>query len=225
MFSVSNSASGWSSTSLRYGSDMDLNLDLSALSNIEFVIDNFDGDLDNTGRQVTFTMNLISGIGTPGYKSKAVSIVLTNDGEYVIPVTLPGLGQVNFGDIDRINIGWTDQGTTGGNDYSFGPFCARSGNGNNKNYAEITILDDPRVEIFPVPANEVLNLEVETFEDRNLSFTIVDLMGRTVLSGNSAIALGLNAFSFNTSELANGVYTLVLVQQGEIQNLRFSVVH
>jgi len=225
LISVDNESNAWSSTSLRYGSNADLNLDLSALSNIEFVLSNFSGNLTGSSRQITFTMNLISGIGTPGYKSKAVSIVMKNDGEYVIPVTLPGLGQVNFGDIDRINIGWTDQGTTGGNDYSFGPFCARSGNSMNKNYAEITILDDPRVEIFPVPANDVLNLEVETFEDRNLSFTIVDLMGRTVLSGESPIALGLNAFSFNTSALANGVYTLVLIQQGEIQNLRFSVVH
>lgn len=225
LITVDNDANGWSSTSLRYGSNADLNLDLSALSNIEFVLDNFAGNLTGSGRQVTFTLNLISGIGTPGYKSKAVSIVMQNDGEYVIPVTLPGLGQVNFGDIDRINIGWTDQGTTGGNDYSFGPFCARSGSGNNKNYADITILEDPRVELFPVPANDVLHLEVETFEDRTLEFAIIDLMGRTVLSGKSAISLGLNAFSFNTAELANGVYTLMLVQEGEIQNLRFTIAH
>jgi len=225
LITVDNETNAWSSTSLRYGSNADLNLDLSALSNIEFVLDNFAGNLTGSGRQVTFTLNLISGIGTPGYKSKAVSIVMQNDGEYFIPVTLPGLGQVNFGDIDRINIGWTDQGTSGGNDYSFGPFCARSGTGNRKNYADITILDDPRVELFPVPANDVLHLEVETFEDRTLEFAIIDLMGRTVLSGKSPISLGLNAFSFNTTELANGVYTLVLVQEGEIQNLRFNVAH
>lgn len=227
-FSVSNSASGKSLVSLRYGNFGDLNADWSAFQNPEISIPGLTGDLSPNGRQVIFSLNLISGNGTPFMKSKLISIVMSANGDYVIPTFLNNFSQVDFSDIDRVNIGLTEIGASGGSDYTFGGVCVRAGlapQAGQSIYAKEGLIEGDLVNVYPVPAGDRLFLDIMSENEGAVSFSILDMNGRVVIEGESTVTFGANGFEFNTSELANGVYTLSLVKNGELKHHRFSVVH
>ena len=227
-FSVSNNASGKSLVSLRYGNFGDLNADWSAFQNPEISIPGFDGDLQGTQRELIFSLNIISGNGTPFMKSKLISIVLKNDGDYVIPTFLNNFSQIDFSDVDRVNIGLTEVGTSGGSDYLLRSVCVRDGlapQAGQSIYAKEGLIEGDLVNVYPVPAGDRLFLDIMSENEGAVSFSILDMNGRVVIEGESTVTFGANGFEFNTSELANGVYTLSLVKNGELKHHRFSVVH
>lgn len=227
-FAVSNSASGKSLVSLRYGNFADLNADWSAFQNPEFSIPGLTGDLAANNRTVIFSLNLVSGRGTPLMKSKLISIVLSSDGDYVIPTFLNNFSQIDFSDVDRVNIGLTEVGANGGSDYLFGGVCVRAGaapQAGQSIWAKQELIEGDLVNIYPVPASDHLFLDIMAENEGPVAFRIIDMNGRTVIEGESSITFGANGFEFNVSELANGIYTLSLTKNGETENRRFSVVH
>jgi hypothetical protein len=63
--------------------------------------------------------------------------------------------------------------------------------------------------IFPNPSSERINVNFEAEKEANLSFTIVDLSGKTVIHlMNERCKIGLNQFSFALDKLEKGVYFL-----------------
>jgi|GEM_PF-1864044 len=232
-FAVSNSASGKSLVSLRYGNFADLNADWSAFQNPEFSIPGLTGDLAANNRTVIFSLNLVSGRGTPFMKSKLISIVLSNDGDYVIPTFLNNFSQIDFSDVDRINIGLTEVGANGGSDYLFNGVCVRAGAAlqagsspySASNFNKQNLIEGDVVNVYPVPASDRLFLDIMSENEGPVAFRIIDMNGRTVIDGESSITFGANGFEFNVSELANGIYTLSLTKNGETEFRRFSVVH
>jgi len=74
--------------------------------------------------------------------------------------------------------------------------------GNGKATADEPLED--KVMLYPVPANEVLNISVTDHEEY-LSFEIIDVTGKVMLQQQN---INANTTTLNSNELAKGVYFL-----------------
>jgi len=79
----------------------------------------------------------------------------------------------------------------------------------------------PDLLIYPVPANEALNVELLTPMIKGVQYSIYDLEGRLISSGK----LNGNSIStINTKQLEPGIYILNLYDQAVIASRRFTIV-
>ncbi|MDO9254670.1 MAG: T9SS type A sorting domain-containing protein [Bacteroidales bacterium] len=70
--------------------------------------------------------------------------------------------------------------------------------------------------LFPNPASDVLNIELLTNQNANLSMEITDMLGRVkVMKTMGELTEGVNTFRIGISNLVNGVYTIRLNLDGE----------
>lgn len=78
----------------------------------------------------------------------------------------------------------------------------------------------------PNPANEQTTINFELNKNSDVAFSIVDMNGRTVknvkLNGQQA---GKNVYTLNTSDLATGIYNVVMHANNGIFTKKLSVVH
>jgi hypothetical protein len=76
----------------------------------------------------------------------------------------------------------------------------------------ISILPDRKggnnVTIYPNPAHNTLNLDVNSTDSGILPIEITNLMGQVVLSQQATLSAGSNVLSLNISSLSSGVYIL-----------------
>lgn len=76
--------------------------------------------------------------------------------------------------------------------------------------------------IYPNPVADVLNVEFITNENTSVQYSIMDLQGRLVINSNSMEAsTGMNLWTVDLSELANGSYILQLTTQNGRMNKAF----
>ena len=80
---------------------------------------------------------------------------------------------------------------------------------------------------YPNPVSNVLNVSYIRTQSKIINFTIVDLLGKVVLSieENSSQLLGENIKSINVSTLDNGNYFLKISSEGVVENMPFIVSH
>lgn len=65
---------------------------------------------------------------------------------------------------------------------------------------------------YPNPVNDMLNLEISMLESTHANISVVDMLGREVISlGEVALATGNNKFEINTSNLSNGAYFVKII--------------
>lgn len=64
--------------------------------------------------------------------------------------------------------------------------------------------------IFPVPARDKLNIEFSCTQNLDLDFAIVDVAGRVVKTDKMIVNQGINKYSVDVTDLAQGFYTLLL---------------
>ncbi len=95
------------------------------------------------------------------------------------------------------------------------------GKGTVVNAGDPSSINDPQnlinVELFPTPADEVINFSftVDNPEDFNLGIFSID--GREVLNHSGHLNHGLNQFSLNTASLSSGIYYCVIhLMEGQI---------
>ncbi|MGL4598838.1 MAG: T9SS type A sorting domain-containing protein, partial [Bacteroidia bacterium] len=62
------------------------------------------------------------------------------------------------------------------------------------------------VNLFPNPANELVNVNINLVQAENVAITMFNAMGQAVLFENRDMAAGATNVQFNTSNLASGVY-------------------
>ncbi len=77
--------------------------------------------------------------------------------------------------------------------------------------------------LFPNPAMDQVTVEVPLEADGKVSVSILDMSGKTTLAQQKMLTKGENQFTFDISNLPNGVY-FVQVRNGEIANTRKLVV-
>jgi hypothetical protein len=66
------------------------------------------------------------------------------------------------------------------------------------------------VSLFPNPAKSDLRVQLNLTEPTIIEFSIMDLVGQTLLNENLNASAGLNNFKINLSNLANGIYMVKL---------------
>jgi len=81
---------------------------------------------------------------------------------------------------------------------------------------------DAEVSLFPVPANETLNLTVELATSGDLDVEIINSLGQIIERRNFSDIVGTRNFQFNISDLANGQYQLRLISQGKTLTRSFN---
>jgi hypothetical protein len=78
--------------------------------------------------------------------------------------------------------------------------------------------------VYPNPANNTLNVDLETQVPGPVEFSIFDLTGKLVMVRNEKATSGSNRFSFDMSTLSEGIYMLEVNEGGNIRTQRISVV-
>jgi hypothetical protein len=77
---------------------------------------------------------------------------------------------------------------------------------------------------YPNPVNDMLNLEISMLESTHANISVVDMLGREVISlGEVALATGNNKFEINTSNLSNGAYFVKIISNAGITSKKISV--
>ncbi|MDZ7880762.1 MAG: T9SS type A sorting domain-containing protein [Saprospiraceae bacterium] len=71
------------------------------------------------------------------------------------------------------------------------------------------------ISVSPNPANDVLNILVETKTDDDLEINLLDIFGKTIKHQKMATQQGLNNKSLDLQDLPNGIYFLQLQQGSE----------
>lgn len=71
--------------------------------------------------------------------------------------------------------------------------------------------------LYPNPTASVFTLEFSIAQTQKLSFDIIDITGKRVVTLlNEYVKAGLNQFSFTTNDLANGTYFLIIKHENKI---------
>ncbi len=79
---------------------------------------------------------------------------------------------------------------------------------------------------YPVPASDVVNVELYSVIGADVAVTISDISGKTVKSvGSQTLVAGGNLVSASVSDLNNGLYFLNVVSNGAKTTYRFTVAH
>jgi len=73
-----------------------------------------------------------------------------------------------------------------------------------------SILSDASIEIYPLPATDLINLEFEALESSVLELTISDVSGKQMMASSLNVNFGNNVIREDISALAQGIYILKL---------------
>jgi aminopeptidase YwaD len=76
------------------------------------------------------------------------------------------------------------------------------------------------LKLYPNPANDNLTVNLISNTNGNLSIRLINMMGQTLSYENITIFNGAINHSLDVSEIANGVYSVEVVLNGEKQHQR-----
>ena len=77
--------------------------------------------------------------------------------------------------------------------------------------------------VYPNPATDVLNIEVNASQASEMSINVYNIMGQNVMSKNVNITTGMNTRSISTSELTSGIYFVTVKANGFENTMKFIV--
>ncbi len=76
------------------------------------------------------------------------------------------------------------------------------------------------VNVYPNPSNGKINLELNTDHESKFIISVIDMMGKQIISLNHKVSIGRNNLEIDLSSFANGIYTLHIVDGNSENNLR-----
>ncbi len=79
------------------------------------------------------------------------------------------------------------------------------------------------VNVYPNPASDKINVEINSLDNEPVSYSISDLSGRTIKNGQLGSAMSNSTFSIDISDMYNGSYLLTIISkdnQGTIRILK-----
>ena len=79
------------------------------------------------------------------------------------------------------------------------------------------------VRVYPNPATDVLNIEVNASQSSAMSINVFNIMGQKVMESNVNINTGMNTPSINTADLASGIYFVTVKANGFENTMKFIV--
>ena len=79
------------------------------------------------------------------------------------------------------------------------------------------------VRVYPNPATDVLNIEVNASQSSVMSINVFNIMGQKVMESNVNINAGMNTPSINTADFASGIYFVTVKANGFENTMKFIV--
>ena len=77
--------------------------------------------------------------------------------------------------------------------------------------------------VYPNPASDVLNIEVNASQASEMSISVYNIMGQNVMNQNVNVTTGMNTRSINISELNSGIYFVTVKANGFENTMKFIV--
>ena len=77
--------------------------------------------------------------------------------------------------------------------------------------------------VYPNPASDVLNIEVNASQASDMSISVYNIMGQNVMNQNVNVTTGMNTRSINISELNSGIYFVTVKANGFENTMKFIV--
>ena len=93
--------------------------------------------------------------------------------------------------------------------------------GVNENHEAVNPMTTARV--YPNPATDMLNIEVNASQASEMSINVYNIMGQNVMSQNVNITTGMNLRPINVSELNSGIYFVTVKANGFENTMKFIV--
>jgi hypothetical protein len=88
----------------------------------------------------------------------------------------------------------------------------------------LTSDDASALHVYPNPVNDVLNVELNSAMDGNISVNIVDMIGRNLMELHKTVTKGINNFEISVKDLTKGIY-FVEVNNGVEREIKKIVVN
>ena len=85
------------------------------------------------------------------------------------------------------------------------------------------VLEELHVELFPVPANDVLTVDINSATYSNATISITDNLGRLVYRFDTDLASGSNVMEIDVSNYTSGVYMLKVESENSIESVKMIV--
>jgi len=79
------------------------------------------------------------------------------------------------------------------------------------------------VRVYPNPATDVLNIEVNASQSSAMSINVFNIMGQKVMESNVNINAGINTPTINTADFASGIYFVTVKANGFENTMKFIV--
>lgn len=79
------------------------------------------------------------------------------------------------------------------------------------------------VRVYPNPATDKLNIEVNASQASTMSINVFNIMGQKVMEDNISLTTGINRPAINTAELSSGIYFVTVKANGFENTLKFIV--
>jgi len=79
------------------------------------------------------------------------------------------------------------------------------------------------VRVYPNPATDVLNIEVNASQSSVMSINVFNIMGQKVMESNVNINAGMNTPTINTADFASGIYFVTVKANGFENTMKFIV--
>ena len=77
--------------------------------------------------------------------------------------------------------------------------------------------------VYPNPATDVLNIEVNASQASEMNISVYNIMGQNVMNKTVNVTTGMNTRSISTSELNSGIYFLTVKANGFENTMKFIV--
>ena len=77
--------------------------------------------------------------------------------------------------------------------------------------------------VYPNPATDVLNIEVNASQASEMSISVYNIMGQNVMNQNVNITTGMNTRTISTAELNSGIYFVTVKANGFENTMKFIV--
>ncbi|MFN7313792.1 MAG: T9SS type A sorting domain-containing protein [Bacteroidota bacterium] len=121
---------------------------------------------------------------------------------------------------DSIDLAWTVEASVNGTSvWSADTFGIRLTKGQINSVKEIAQVNN-YLTVYPNPANDVLNISMDNKAGAATAYAVVDVTGRTVLSGNASA----NQFNVSLSSVKPGLYFVqVMLNDGSVATKRIVV--
>jgi hypothetical protein len=77
--------------------------------------------------------------------------------------------------------------------------------------------------LYPNPANDQLNIEMNVLSDKEVSIVAYDVTGKLMISENRALTSGTNTMTFDVSNWDNGIYFVRIINDGKVNTMKVMI--